>query len=110
MGTAIGVPFVAVEPRITAAVFGQHWPDALVEKAQRITIPIPRTWRRPADHRAPRRPSAARWAPSNGQETLQLVEHLGRDHRAVNSPFFTVDSSSRQSPLVTAIPRRPASR
>ncbi|MGH3168143.1 MAG: hypothetical protein ACRDN0_19950 [Trebonia sp.] len=40
MGTAIGVPFVATESRITAAVFGQHWPDALAEKAKQITIPI----------------------------------------------------------------------
>ncbi|MFJ6123064.1 alpha/beta hydrolase [Streptomyces sp. NPDC092129] len=40
MGTAIGVPLVAVEPRITAAVFGQHWPDVLAEKARQITIPI----------------------------------------------------------------------
>ncbi|GAA2643891.1 alpha/beta hydrolase [Streptomyces lunalinharesii] len=40
MGTAIGVPFVAAEPRITAAVFGQHWPHALAEHAKRITIPI----------------------------------------------------------------------
>ncbi len=40
MGTAIGVPFVAAEPRITAAVFGQHWPDVLAEKARQITIPI----------------------------------------------------------------------
>lgn len=40
MGTVIGVPFVAVEPRITAAVFGRHWPDALAEKAKRITVPI----------------------------------------------------------------------
>lgn len=40
MGTAIGVPLVAIEPRITAAVFGQHWPDALAEKAKQITIPI----------------------------------------------------------------------
>lgn len=40
MGTAIGVPFVAVEPRIRAAVFGQHWPDALAEQARRITVPI----------------------------------------------------------------------
>jgi pimeloyl-ACP methyl ester carboxylesterase len=40
MGTAIGVPFVADEPRITAAVFGLHWPDALAETARRITIPI----------------------------------------------------------------------
>lgn len=40
MGTAIGVPFVAIEPRISAAVFGQHWPDVLAEKAKQITIPI----------------------------------------------------------------------
>jgi dienelactone hydrolase len=40
MGTAIGVPLVAVEPRITAAVFGLHWPDVLAEKAKQITIPI----------------------------------------------------------------------
>ncbi|WP_406376437.1 alpha/beta hydrolase [Streptomyces sp. NBC_00647] len=40
LGTAIGVPLVAVEPRITAAVFGLHWPDALVETAKQITVPI----------------------------------------------------------------------
>ncbi|WP_256641689.1 alpha/beta hydrolase [Streptomyces murinus] len=40
LGTAIGVPLVAAESRITAAVFGMHWPDALVETAKRITVPI----------------------------------------------------------------------
>ena len=40
MGTAIGVPLAAVEPRITAAVFGLFWPDSLGEAASRITIPI----------------------------------------------------------------------
>jgi cephalosporin-C deacetylase-like acetyl esterase len=40
MGTAIGVPLVAIEPRITAAVFGLYWPDALAEKARQITIPV----------------------------------------------------------------------
>ncbi|WP_406327095.1 alpha/beta hydrolase [Streptomyces sp. NBC_00203] len=40
MGTAIGVPFTAIEPRITAAVFGLFWPDPLAETAKRITIPI----------------------------------------------------------------------
>jgi dienelactone hydrolase len=40
MGTAIGVPFVAAEPRVAAAVFGQHWPDALAAAAQQITVPI----------------------------------------------------------------------
>ncbi|MCX4748847.1 alpha/beta hydrolase [Kitasatospora sp. NBC_01287] len=40
LGTAIGVPLVAVEPRITAAVLGLMWPDALLEAARRITVPI----------------------------------------------------------------------
>ncbi|MEU9386947.1 alpha/beta hydrolase, partial [Streptomyces sp. NPDC048279] len=40
MGTAIGVPLTAAEPRITAAVFGLHWPDALAEPARRITVPV----------------------------------------------------------------------
>ncbi|WP_441245531.1 alpha/beta hydrolase family protein [Kitasatospora sp. McL0602] len=40
MGTAVGVPLVAVEPRITAAVFGLHWPDDLAELAKQITVPI----------------------------------------------------------------------
>jgi pimeloyl-ACP methyl ester carboxylesterase len=40
MGTAIGVPLTAVEPRITAAVFGQFWHESLTEAARQITIPI----------------------------------------------------------------------
>ncbi|WP_371539678.1 alpha/beta hydrolase [Streptomyces sp. NBC_00466] len=40
LGMAIGVPLVAAEPRITAAVFGMMWPDALVEAARQITVPI----------------------------------------------------------------------
>jgi pimeloyl-ACP methyl ester carboxylesterase len=39
MGTAIGLPLTAAEPRITAAVFGLFWPD-LAETAKQITIPI----------------------------------------------------------------------
>jgi pimeloyl-ACP methyl ester carboxylesterase len=41
MGTAIGIPFVAAEPRITAAVLGQFWySEPLAELANRISIPI----------------------------------------------------------------------
>lgn len=40
MGTAIGVPLTAAEPRIAAAVFGLFWPEPLAETAKRITIPI----------------------------------------------------------------------
>ncbi|MEV0845687.1 alpha/beta hydrolase [Streptomyces sp. NPDC049954] len=40
LGTALGVPLVADEPRITAAVFGMMWPDALTGAAKRITVPV----------------------------------------------------------------------
>ena len=42
LGTAIGVPLTAVEPRIAAAVFGGGFFvfEALIEAARRITVPI----------------------------------------------------------------------
>jgi hypothetical protein len=40
MGTAIGVPLLAVEPRVRAAVLGQFWPETLVPLARQITVPI----------------------------------------------------------------------
>jgi pimeloyl-ACP methyl ester carboxylesterase len=40
MGTAIGIPLIATEPRISAAVLGQHWPHLLAEHARRITVPV----------------------------------------------------------------------
>ncbi len=40
LGTAIGVPLIAEETRIQAAVLGLFWPSTLVEAARRITIPI----------------------------------------------------------------------
>lgn len=41
LASAIGIPLTAIEPRITAAVFGwaaEH--DALLEAAQRVTVPV----------------------------------------------------------------------
>lgn len=42
LGTAIGVPLTAVEPRITAAIFGGGFfvYESLIEAARRITVPI----------------------------------------------------------------------
>ncbi|HUN30703.1 MAG TPA: alpha/beta hydrolase [Trebonia sp.] len=42
LGTAIGIPLTAAEPRITAAIFGGGFfvHEALVEAARRITIPV----------------------------------------------------------------------
>ncbi|HEY2193337.1 MAG TPA: alpha/beta hydrolase [Actinomycetospora sp.] len=40
MATAIGIPLLAAEPRITAAVLGQFWPGPLEETARRVTVPV----------------------------------------------------------------------
>jgi fermentation-respiration switch protein FrsA (DUF1100 family) len=40
VGTAIGVPLLAAEPLIQAAVLGLFWPSTLVETARRVTVPI----------------------------------------------------------------------
>lgn len=40
MGTAIGVPLAAAEPRITAAVFGLFGHESLAETAKQIIIPV----------------------------------------------------------------------
>src|SRR5262249_30862894 len=40
MGSGIGIPFVAAEPRITAAVFGLAGHHGLAEAAAQITIPV----------------------------------------------------------------------
>ena len=40
LGTAIGLPLVAAEPRITAAVLGLMGHETLAEQAARITVPV----------------------------------------------------------------------
>ena len=40
LGSAIGVPFAAAEPRITAAVFGLAGHETLAAAAARITVPV----------------------------------------------------------------------
>jgi len=40
LGTAIGVPLVAAEPLVQAAVLGLFWPSTLLEAARQITVPI----------------------------------------------------------------------
>ncbi|WP_236790565.1 dienelactone hydrolase family protein [Amycolatopsis sp. GM8] len=42
LGTAIGIPLTAIEPRISAAIFGGGFVvhDGLIEAARRITVPV----------------------------------------------------------------------
>lgn len=40
LGTAIGVPLTAADPRIAAAVFGLLAPEGLTEAAGRVTVPL----------------------------------------------------------------------
>ncbi|MEU9309418.1 alpha/beta hydrolase [Streptomyces sp. NPDC048256] len=90
LGTAIGMPLVAVEPRITAAVFGLMWPDALMEAAKRITVPIEfdLQW---DDERVPREAGLALFdAFASKEKTLHA--NAGRHF---DFPRFEADSAVR---------------
>jgi dienelactone hydrolase len=90
MATAIGVPFVAAEPRIRAAVFGLHWPDALAEQAKRITVPIEFTLQWDDEH-IPREAALALFdAFASREKTLHA--NTGR-HKEL--PRFESDSAAR---------------
>jgi len=90
LGTAIGVPLVAAEPRITAAAFGMNWPDALFETAKRITVPIEfaMQW---DDERIPREAALALFdAFASTEKTLHA--NAGRHF---DMPRFEADSAVR---------------
>ncbi|MEU9124307.1 alpha/beta hydrolase [Streptomyces sp. NPDC048506] len=90
MGTAIGVPLVAIEPRITAALLGLHWPDRLAEAAKRITIPIEFVLQWDDEH-IPRRSGLALFdAFASKEKTLHA--NAGK-HKEL--PRFEVDSAVR---------------
>ncbi len=90
LGSAIGVPLTAAEPRITAAVFGLAAHETLAEAAARITIPVEflLQW---DDELVPRESGLALFdAFASREKTLHA--NPGR-HAEV--PAFEVDSSQR---------------
>jgi pimeloyl-ACP methyl ester carboxylesterase len=90
MGSAIGMPFVADEPRISAAVFGLAGHERLSEVAARITIPVEflLQW---DDEMVPRDSGLALFAAlASGEKTLHANPG---GHLAV--PAFELDSSER---------------
>jgi len=90
LGSAIGVPLVAAEPRITAAVFGLVGHEALAEAAARVTVPVEflLQW---DDELVPREAGLALFdALASGEKTLHA--NPGR-HAGV--PAFEMESSER---------------
>jgi pimeloyl-ACP methyl ester carboxylesterase len=90
MGSAIGVPFVAAEPRITAAVFGLAGHEVLAEAAARITVPVEFLvqWN---DELVPRDSGLALFdAFASTEKTLHA-----NPGRHADVPLFEVDSSIR---------------
>ncbi len=90
LGSGIGVPLVAAEPRITAAVLGLVGQETLAATASRITIPIEflLQW---DDELVPRADALALFdAFASPEKTLHA--NSGR-HR--NVPMFELDSSDR---------------
>jgi pimeloyl-ACP methyl ester carboxylesterase len=89
MGTAIGVPLAAVEPRITAAVFGMFW-GSLAETARRIAIPVEFVMQWNDEHID--RSSALLLFHAFGSAEKTLHANAGR-HKEV--PRFEADSAVR---------------
>lgn len=90
LGSAIGVPFAAAEPRITAAVFGLAAHDILAEAAARITVPVEflLQW---DDELVPRDSGLALFAAFASREKT-LHANPGRH---VGIPAFELESSER---------------
>jgi hypothetical protein len=90
IGTAIGIPLVAEESRITAAAFGPHWPDVLAEFAKRITVPVEFYMQWDDEH-------------IDRQDALKLFDAFGSREKSLHAnagghmdvPGFEVDSSAR---------------
>jgi hypothetical protein len=90
LGSAIGVPLVAAEPRITAAVFGLAGHETLAEAAARVIVPVEflLQW---DDELVPREAGLALFdAFASHEKTLHA--NPGR-HAGV--PAFELDSSER---------------
>ncbi|MFE9311871.1 hypothetical protein ACFYM5_30125 [Streptomyces sp. NPDC006706] len=83
---------MAVEPRITATAFGMMWPDALVETAKHITIPIEfaMQW---DNERIPREASLALFGTFSSKE--EKVHSNAGNH--FDMPRFEADSAVRFS-------------
>lgn len=90
LGSAIGVPLVAAEPRIKAAVLGLMGYETLAEPAARITVPVEFVlqW---DDEIVPR------------ESGLALFDAIGSAERTLHAnpgghmdvPRFEIDSSER---------------
>jgi pimeloyl-ACP methyl ester carboxylesterase len=90
LGSAVGIPFVAAEPRMTAAVFGLAGHENLAEAAARITVPVEflLQW---DDELVPRDSGLALFdAFASAEKTLQANPGLH-----ANVPAFELDSSRR---------------
>ena len=90
LGSAIGVPLTAAEPRITAAVFGLAGHETLAEAAARVTVPVEflLQW---DDELVPRDSGLALFGAFASREKT-LHANPGR-HAGV--PAFELDSSER---------------
>jgi dienelactone hydrolase len=90
MGCGLGVPFVAAEPRVRAAVLGLGGSPELAETAARITVPVEFLvqW---DDERVPREQSLALFdALASAEKTLHANPGKHGD-----LPSFETDSSLR---------------
>ena len=90
LGSSIGVPLVAAEPRITAAVLGLMGHETLAEAAARVSVPVEfhLQW---DDELVPRDSGLALFdAFGSAEKTLHA-----NPGRHIEVPPFEIDSSER---------------
>jgi dienelactone hydrolase len=90
LGATIGIPFVAAEPGITAAVFGLTGHESLVDAAARITVPVEFLLQWDDEHVSRDRGLALFDAFASTEKTLHV-----NPGRHVEVPRFEVDSAER---------------
>lgn len=90
LGTAIGIPLTAIDPRITAAIFGAGFVvhESLIEAARRVTVPV--QFLLPWDDEHVDRQSALALFDAFASKEKSLHANPG-DHRSVR--WFGVDDS-----------------
>jgi dienelactone hydrolase len=90
LGTAIGIPLTAIEPRITAAIFGAGFVvhESVIEAARRVTVPI--QFLLPWDDEHVDRQSALALFDAFAAKEKTLHANPG-DHRTVR--WFGIDDS-----------------
>ena len=104
LGTAVGIPLTAIEPRITAAIFGGGFVvhEPLIEAARRITVPIQFLLPWDDEHPPPVRSRTVRRLRLEGEDVARQPGRSSQ-HALVRGRQRVLGSPSRPGRRVTGL-------